>query len=60
MSLFSCYEPESKQLKFVPCLLQMKPFDRLESKGKISLHGSLIVQQLLQFSKPIRVRVSYF
>ena len=57
MSLFSCYEPQERQLKIVPALLHLLTYEDLQEKKdcKMNLHGSLIIQNLLSFKKPIRI-----
>ncbi|XP_046386312.1 nucleolar protein 9 [Ischnura elegans] len=61
MKVFDCYQPESRQLQFVPQVLQMAVYKEGESAGgsdekfKIELPGSLIVQAMLHFNKPIKI-----
>ncbi|XP_071550706.1 LOW QUALITY PROTEIN: nucleolar protein 9 [Panulirus ornatus] len=61
MQLLQCWEPERLQIHLVPLLLWMLPFDAYEtqrSEGKlppVSLQGTLTIQELLCFEKPIKV-----
>lgn len=57
-------EVNEKQHFIVACVVSLKTFDQLEnlkekkeddSKSLISLHGSLIVQAILNFNKPIKM-----
>ena len=66
MKLLECYEPENKQNKIATVLLYMiTEAQYTEKKAKenelppVSLHGSLILQDLLKFKKPIKVRYTY-
>lgn len=56
MNILQCREPEEKTLKFAPLVLYMIPYEDFQhGTVKINLHGSLIVQEMLQFNKPIKV-----
>lgn len=56
-----CNEPADKQINIVPLTLRMIPFDRLqkviesEKSFNVNLHGSLIIQAMLEFNKPIKI-----
>ncbi|XP_005102065.1 nucleolar protein 9 [Aplysia californica] len=71
MSAFHCYEPESKRTKIVPLVASFQTYEVFykaaeDSKEEgasallktVSYHGSMILQQLLQFSKPVTVVMS--
>lgn len=57
-----CLQPEERQKDFVLCVSRLIPYEKnieisnknLE-KEKLSLHGTLIVQLVLEFNKPIKV-----
>ncbi|XP_044746447.1 nucleolar protein 9 [Coccinella septempunctata] len=60
----NCLEPESKQSSIVICLARMKTFEENTSsslsneelqKTRLNLHGTLILQILLEFNKPIKI-----
>ena len=63
MKSLHCYEPPQHQLKFVTLLAYLSTRESYEeTKGSpetpqlsVSLHGSLIIQELLNFNKPIKV-----
>ena len=63
MNTFECQDSEQKQQMICPLLMYMVPeslYCQLKNEGKlprISLHGSLIIQELLHFQKPIKVRI---
>ncbi|XP_076766344.1 nucleolar protein 9 [Xylocopa sonorina] len=57
-----CCEASEKQHRAVACIASLKTLEELEntregnnSSSSISLHGSLIVQSLLNYKKPIKV-----
>ncbi|KAF2361311.1 Armadillo-type fold [Trinorchestia longiramus] len=64
MSVLECCSAE-EELYIAPCLLYLCPYPRyaqaqLETKTQkgpltVTLHGSLILQELLQFFKPIKL-----
>ncbi|XP_063975128.1 nucleolar protein 9 [Diachasmimorpha longicaudata] len=61
-----CDEPTERQLFLVPLASRLVTFEQLESARKQSrtiplhLHGSLILQAILQFNKPIKIVNSIF
>lgn len=64
MKCFNCSEPESRQSSIAICLARMKTFEEITSsslsnedlqKSKLNLHGTLILQILLEFNKPIKI-----
>ncbi|XP_071035510.1 nucleolar protein 9 [Parasteatoda tepidariorum] len=59
MLCLQCNEPPEKQLKLVPLLLGLNKYEESEyiktSKLTIRLHGSLLIQNLLTFQKPIKL-----
>ena len=63
MKSLHCYEPPQHQLKFVTLLAYLSTRESYEeTKGSpetpqlsVSLHGSLIIQEVLNFNKPIKV-----
>ncbi|KZC09085.1 PREDICTED: nucleolar protein 9 [Dufourea novaeangliae] len=57
-----CCEASKEQHKIVLCIVTLKPLDQLEESRKenssnyvLNLHGSLIVQAILKFNKPIKI-----
>uniref|UniRef100_A0A6P7FTK4 Nucleolar protein 9 n=1 Tax=Diabrotica virgifera virgifera TaxID=50390 RepID=A0A6P7FTK4_DIAVI len=62
MKAFDCFEPEERQNSFVLCLSRFVMYeanlkmsvDNLQ-KEKLNLHGTLILQKLLDFNKPIKI-----
>lgn len=59
MESLHCSEPQERQESCAPCILRLVPFERLETVRKeqqffVNLHGSIIVQQMLEFNKPIK------
>jgi len=62
LRLLQCQEPESRQILLVPLLLRFLNFDTYNEKKAssaampgISLHGALIIQEIMNFNKPIKV-----
>ncbi|VEN34580.1 unnamed protein product [Callosobruchus maculatus] len=62
MKALNCWEPEERQQSFILCLSRFATFDKsIEQpaanihKEKLNLHGTLVVQQLLSFNKPIKL-----
>lgn len=62
MKIFDCFEPESRQSNFILCLCRLKSFSACENisndnvqKEKLNLHGTLILQELLDYNKPIKI-----
>lgn len=59
--VLKCAEPEERQKMLVPLCARLRSFDQNErmknEEGKLQLHlhGSLIVQAMLKFNKPIKV-----
>ncbi len=59
MRSLHCYEPSQRQTQLCPLLARMTTREALEEKGadefSIHIHGSLILQELMAFNKPIKV-----
>ncbi|XP_066594306.1 nucleolar protein 9 isoform X2 [Prorops nasuta] len=61
MKMLHCDSTQEKQLMIVPCVVVLKKLEELESlktEAKnipINMHGSLIVQAMLNFNKPIKI-----
>ncbi|XP_076064919.1 nucleolar protein 9 [Oratosquilla oratoria] len=61
MKLLECWQPESHQDFLVPLMLYLIPYSAYQdhkAKGtmpSISLHGALMVQEYLNFNKPIKI-----
>lgn len=56
MSALNCSEPSENQLKIVPCLLKLTPYTPNTNETiQVTLHGSVLVQHLLEFNKPIQI-----
>ncbi|XP_045483377.1 nucleolar protein 9-like [Harmonia axyridis] len=64
MKAFNCLEPETRQSSLIICLARMKTFEDCASsslsneelqKTRLNLHGTLILQILLEFNKPIKI-----
>lgn len=59
MKALHCFEPEEKQNKFILCACKFSKYENLQDmnleKEKLNLHGTLIVQLLLDFNKPIKI-----
>nr|CAI5862467.1 unnamed protein product [Callosobruchus analis] len=62
MKALDCWEPEEQQQSFILCLSRFATFKKSVEqpaanihKEKLNLHGTLIVQQLLNFNKPIKL-----
>ncbi|KAB0804765.1 hypothetical protein PPYR_01735 [Photinus pyralis] len=62
MKVYECYEPESRQLSIVLCLCKNLKYDDLNDRkgedlqsAKLNLHGTLMVQLMLEFNKPIKI-----
>ncbi|XP_066949618.1 nucleolar protein 9 isoform X1 [Macrobrachium rosenbergii] len=59
--LLRCYEPQDRQLKTAPCLLWFLNYDEYQKKAaagqlpSVSLHGSLILQDFLNFIRTIKI-----
>lgn len=60
MEFLDCNQPD-RHAQFVPLLLRMMKFDEFQKKKvedalpSTTLHGSLILQEFLQFNKPSKV-----
>lgn len=56
-----CSREEAKQSKIVLCLSKLTILEELQSisdhleKEKLNLHGTIIVQTILEFNKPIKI-----
>ncbi|CAG9859050.1 unnamed protein product [Phyllotreta striolata] len=62
MKAFDCFEPEERQNAFVLCLSRFVAFEENAKKSnenlqkeKLNLHGTLILQKILDYNKPIKV-----
>ncbi|XP_018569686.1 nucleolar protein 9 [Anoplophora glabripennis] len=62
MKSFDCFEPEDRQKCFVICMCRFNKFENVKEissdnlqKDKLSLHGTLILESLLDFNKPIKI-----
>ena len=64
MKSLHCYEPSPNQLKLVPLLVHLSTKEIYDEACQnadnsmqlnVNLHGSLILQELLHFNKPIKV-----
>lgn len=62
MKYLNCFEPEDRQTCFVMCLCRFKKFEDVKKistdslqKDKLNLHGTLILESLLDFNKPIKI-----
>ncbi|KAK8743793.1 hypothetical protein OTU49_001271 [Cherax quadricarinatus] len=64
MQILGCWEPETLQKQFAPLLLRMLTYEDYQARQSehnlppVSLHGALILQELLNFRKPIKVAKS--
>lgn len=61
MRSLGCYEPSQNQIHIVPLLIQMMAKDNYniqEQNFNVNLHGSLILQELFSFNKPIKLVTS--
>lgn len=61
MQALNCFEPEERQNHLVLCLSRLIPYEKNcemsnenLQKEKLNLHGTLILQLLLEFNKPIK------
>lgn len=62
MKCLNCLEPEERQQYFIVCMSRLTPYntetlkssDNL-SKEKLSLQGTLMLQTMLDFNKPIKI-----
>lgn len=62
MQALNCYEPTEKQNDFVLCMSRLVTYERNKEianenlhKEKLNLHGTLILQLMLEFNKPIKI-----
>lgn len=62
MSTLNCLEPPERQNQFVLCMARLLPFESTLNKPnenlqkeKLNLHGTLILQIMLEFNKPIKI-----
>ncbi|KAJ8925549.1 hypothetical protein NQ315_009389 [Exocentrus adspersus] len=62
MKSLDCLEPEDRQKHLVICLCRLCKFESTEKvsndnllKDKLNLHGTLILQVMLDFNKPIKI-----
>lgn len=62
MATLNCLEPTERQNQFVLCMSRLSSFEDIQSmsnenlhKEKLSLHGTLILQLILDFNKPIKI-----
>ncbi|KAL3287548.1 hypothetical protein HHI36_002016 [Cryptolaemus montrouzieri] len=64
LKALNCFEPDDRQPHLILCLARMKTFeDNISShpnnedlqKSRLNLHGTLILQILLEFNKPIKI-----
>lgn len=56
----NCEEPSERQNRIALLVARMKPFENTESEDnigefRVNLHGSLILQSMLHFNKPIKI-----
>jgi len=62
MKALHCYEPQQHQEKLIQLVARIVTREMFEEKEKntvpVHLHGSLILQEVLHFNKPIKVRVA--
>ncbi|CAM1330350.1 Uncharacterised protein PB.1153, partial [Pycnogonum litorale] len=55
MKALNCDDSEDSQKSFVKCLCTFSKYNDNFIVEKVSLHGSVIVQHLLRFNKPIKI-----
>lgn len=62
MKALNCLEPEDRQNHLVVCVSRLKSFEDSQKmstenleKEKLKLHGTLILQVVLDFNKPIKI-----
>nr|CAD7413037.1 unnamed protein product [Timema poppensis] len=62
MKALHCWEPAQQQLMFVPLLVRLVTMETYKQNKDsplfVQLHGSLLLQSMLQFKKPIKVVAS--
>ncbi|XP_017780730.1 PREDICTED: nucleolar protein 9 [Nicrophorus vespilloides] len=62
MKAFDCHEPNERQSKFVMCMSRFKKYDDVVAdagndleKEILNIHGTVILQHMLEFNKPIKL-----
>lgn len=62
MECLDCHTPEERQKSFALCISRFQSYDEIQNKDagnlqreKLNLHGTLILQFVLEFNKPIKV-----
>ncbi|CAG2059018.1 unnamed protein product, partial [Timema podura] len=65
MKALHCWEPPQQQLLFVPLLVRLVTMETFKQNKDsplfVQLHGSLLLQSMLHFKKPIKViLINYF
>lgn len=62
MQALHCYEPSERQDSFILCIARLTPYEQVVERSnenlqaeKLNLHGTLILQVLLEFHKPIKI-----
>ncbi|GLV36333.1 uncharacterized protein CBL_08827 [Carabus blaptoides fortunei] len=59
MNALHCSQPVDRQNAFVSCVMRLVPYERLETVQQqhyfVNLHGSFILQVMLEFNKPIKI-----
>lgn len=62
MQALHCLEPQERQNNIAIAIAKLVPYERLVAIQNehyfINLHGSLILQEILQFNKPIKIITS--
>ncbi|KAG5894945.1 hypothetical protein JTB14_023294 [Gonioctena quinquepunctata] len=60
MKTLHCFEPEERHDTFILCMCRLVSFENNKTtenlqKEKLNLHGTLVVQSMLDFNKPIKL-----
>lgn len=59
MKALHCTEPRERETSFIPATIHLSPFEKLETLKShhyfVNLHGSIIIQLMLDFNKPIKI-----
>lgn len=62
MKTLDCFDTEEKQNKFAVCLSKFTTYENISKlnlqnldKEKLNLHGTLLIQLILDFNKPIKM-----
>lgn len=62
MRAMDCYEPEERQNDFVLCMSRLISYEKNKEtsnenlqKDKLNLHGTLMLQLMLEFNKPSKI-----